>query len=210
MPVKGQRLERGDATRALLLEVARSMFGARGYAATSLDDVVAAAGVTKGALYHHFRNKEQLFRAVADVVKRDTTAQLSDIFLFPDPVESLVAGCTAMLDAYLEPSTRQIVWLDAPAVLDPAEYRELQARYEPVFLRAALRRAMRTGHVDELPLRALASMLVGAVGEACGYVASAAEPSVARADVLRTLARLIQGLRSPTGQPPDGHGPASR
>ena len=204
MVVKDQRLERGGATRARLLGAARELFGARGFAATSLDDVVAEADVTKGALYHHFRNKEQLFKAVVEAVKQDTTAVLSDAFLLPDPWEALWAGCQAMLEAFIDPAVRQIVWIDAPAVLDRIEYRELQTRYEPVFFRAVLRRSMRNGLIDPQPLRPLAALLTGALGEAASLVVTAADPAAAREETLGAILRLLAGLRPREAQPPPG------
>jgi AcrR family transcriptional regulator len=196
MVVKGHRFERGDATRSALVAAARKLFGERGYAATSLDDVVSLAGVTKGALYHHFTDKEHLFLAVAESVKRETTEHLSDLFLSEDPFEALEHGCQAILDAYLDPAIRQIVWIDARSVLGPAGYQELQSRYEPVFLRATLRRAMRLGVIDTQPLRPLTALLTGAIGEACSIVAESSDRDIPRAELGAALSRLLQGLRS--------------
>lgn len=195
MVVKGKKLERGEATRNALVECALDLFGRQGFAGTSLDDVVAAAGVTKGALYHHFSDKESLFATVAEEVKRTTTRRLSDLFLLPDPFEALEAGCLAILDAYLDPEIRQIVWIDARAVLGPAAYQELQSRYEPVFLRAALRKAMRAGVVETQPLKPLATLLTGAIGEACTLVAESPDPTAARVEVGEVVSRLLRGLR---------------
>jgi AcrR family transcriptional regulator len=193
--VKPSRSARAEATREGLLAAARRLFGERGFAATSLDDVVAAAGVTKGALYHHFADKEALFREVAASVKREVNARLSDLFLGLDSFATLEGGCSVILDAYLDPAVRQIVWTDARAVLSPDTYGEIQSRYEQVFLRAALRRAMREGVIASLPLIALTALLTGAIGEGCSYVASASDPAQARADVERTVHRLLTGLR---------------
>lgn len=196
MVVKGQVLERGEATRARLLDAARELFGVHGFAATSLDEVVASAGVTKGALYHHFASKDALFKAVAEAVKQDTAMVLSDLFLTTDPFEALVAGCSAMLDAYLDPSTHQIVWIDAPAVFSADEYRNLQTRFEPVFLRAVLRRAMRLGAIEVQPLRPLVALLTGAIGEACSLIASSSDREAVRQEVLQAIRRLLVGLRA--------------
>lgn len=195
MVVKGQKSERGETTRNALVQSALALFGERGFAGTSLDDLVAAAGVTKGALYHHFSDKESLFATVAEEVKRSTTRQLSDLFPLPDPFEALESGCLAILDAYLDPAIRQIVWVDARAVLGPAAYQELQSRYEPVFLRAALRRAMRAGVVEVQPLKPLATLLTGALGEACTLVADSPDPAAARLEVGQVVSRVLRGLR---------------
>ncbi|GAC1601302.1 MAG: TetR/AcrR family transcriptional regulator [Acidimicrobiales bacterium] len=190
---------RGARTKVALVDAARQRFGINGFGATLLDDVVADAGVTKGALYHHFADKEALFRAVVDEVKRETTEPLSEWFLHPDPWVGLVGGCHAILEAYLDPAVRQIVLVDSLAVLGPVAYRELQNRYEPVFLRAVLRRGMRLGIIDTQPLLPLAALLTGGIQESCLLVAQANNPAAAKTEVLAVLTRLLEGLRTPAG-----------
>ena len=197
MVVKGKKQERGEATREALVETARRLFGRQGFNATSLDEIVKEAGVTKGALYHHFSDKEELFKAVAESVRRDTTVKLQDLFLLPDPFAALQSGCMAIFDAYLDPNVRQIVLTDARSVLSSAAYRDLQSRDESAFVRATLRRAMREGVIEIQPLRPLAAMLTGAIGEACTLIADAEDPAAAREEVGRVLARLLAGLRPP-------------
>src|SRR5580693_5008554 len=107
--VKDKRVLKGEDTRESLLQAARELFGEQGYAATSTEEIVAKAGVTKGALYHHFSDKESLFRAVFEQVQREVSDQAVVEFLQPDSWEALVAGCRLWLDAHLDPSVRQIV-----------------------------------------------------------------------------------------------------
>jgi AcrR family transcriptional regulator len=213
MVVKGKKQERGEATRDALVGAARRLFGQRGFLATSLEEIVKEAGVTKGALYHHFSDKEELFMAVADSVRRETTAKLQDLFLLPDSFSALEAGCVAIFDAYLDPEVRQIMLVDAKSVLSPAAQRDLQSRDESAFIRATLRRAMREGKVDPQPLRPLASMLMGAIGEACTLIADAADPAAARTEVGQVLSRLLAGLRpmpSANGVAPNRKNPTRR
>ena len=195
MVVKGKKQERGEATRESLVEAARRLFGEKGFNSTSLDEIVKEAGVTKGALYHHFSDKEELFKAVAESVRNQTTTKLQDLFLLPDSFAALEAGCLAIFDAYLDPAVRQIVLTDARSVLSPAAYRDLHSRDESAFVRATLRRAMREGVIETEPLRPLASMLTGAIGEACTLIADADDPGTVRDDVGRVLSRLLVGLR---------------
>ena len=195
MAVKGIQVERGEGTRESLVSAARVLFGRDGFNSTSLDDIASSAGLTKGALYHHFDSKEDLFRAVAESVKRDINTRLSDLFLGSDAFSALEVGCFTILEAYLDPSVRQIVWLDAPAVLSLSAYRDIQGRYEQVFLRASLRRAMREGVIEQLPLRPLTSLLTGAIGEGCTFIAASPDPMSAREEVGRTMSRLLEGLR---------------
>src|SRR3954468_12250432 len=112
------RAERSEATRARLVDAALPLFAERGYGSVAMEQVVAAAGVTRGALYHHFRDKRDLFRAVYEAseteMMRRTVAALANV---EDPWEELVAGIHAWLDACADPALRRISLVDAPAVV---------------------------------------------------------------------------------------------
>lgn len=193
--VKSKKVQQGEATRHALIEAARTRFGERGYAATSLDEITNAAKVTKGALYHHFEGKQELFAAVYEQVKREVSERAATAFLEPDPWEDLCAGCHAMLDAHLDPLVRRILLHDAQAVLDADTIRRVENRYGAVVLRGALRRAIRAGVIQPLPLKTLALMLTGAILEGCMAIAHAEDPIQAREDVGNVLNSLLQGLR---------------
>ena len=182
-------------TRQALLQAARTLFGERGYATTSLDEITSAAKVTKGALYHHFGGKQELFAAVYEQVKREVSERAATAFLEPDPWEDLCAGCQAMLDAHLDPLVRRILLHDAQAVLDADTIRRVENRYGAVVLRGALRRSIRAGVIQPLPLKALAQMLTGAILEGCMAIAHTENPNQAREDVGNVLTSLLQGLR---------------
>ena len=199
-PSRNQRIVQGEETRAALLAAARELFGGAGYAATSLDEVAAKAGVTKGALYHHFRNKADLFQAVYEQVKREISDQVVAVFLEPDPWYSLTAGCQLMIDAQLDPAVQRIALHDARSVLDWDAIRAVETRYGAVGLRGVLRRAMRGGAVEPQPLRPLSLLLSGAIAEACFYVADAGDQAAARDEAGRLVLRLLQGLRPLAGQ----------
>jgi len=198
MNVKSKKAQQGEATRQALLQAARTLFGERGYAATSLDEITNAAKVTKGALYHHYDGKQELFAAVYEQVKREVSERAATAFLEPDPWEDLCAGCQAMLDAHLDSPVRRILLHDAQAVLDADTIRRVENRYGAVVLRGALRRAVRAGVIQPLPLKILALMLTGAILEGCMAIADAEDPNQARADVGNILTTLLQGLRSHT------------
>jgi AcrR family transcriptional regulator len=190
-----RKAEQGRETRALLLSVGREEFGTVGFHGTSLDHIAAAAGVTKGALYHHFSGKDDLFRAVYEQVKRDVTEQVAPSFLSRGPWESLVAGCRAMVEAYLQPEVRRITLLDGRAVLGWASVREIDARFGAILLRGALRQAMVGGVISRLPLVPLAQMLNGAITEGCLLVADADDPAPLLDDVHEIVGRILEGLR---------------
>jgi len=182
-------------TRLALLRAARKLFGEQGYSATSLDEIVQAAKVTKGAFYHHYNGKQELFAAVYEQVKREASERAATAFLEPDPWADLCAGCHAMLDAHLDPSVQRILLHDAQAVLDAETIRRVETRYGAVVLRGALRRAIRAGVIQPLPLKSLALMLTGAILEGCMAIAGAEDPIRAREDVGSVLTSMLQGLR---------------
>jgi AcrR family transcriptional regulator len=197
--VKGKKAQQGAATRQALLNAACALFGERGYTATSIDDVAQAANVTKGAFYHHYDGKQELFAGVYEQVKREVSERVAAAFLEPDPWVDLCAGCQAMLDAHLDPRVQRIVLQDAQAVLDADTIRRVDAHYGAVVLRGALRRAIRAGVVRRtLPLKILALMLTGAILEGCMAIADSDDPTQARADAGDVLTTILQGLRPPT------------
>jgi AcrR family transcriptional regulator len=156
---------------------------------------VQAAKVTKGAFYHHYNGKQELFAAVYEQVKREASELAATAFLEPDPWADLCAGCHAMLDAHLDPSVQRILLHDAQAVLDAETIRRVETRYGAVVLRGALRRAIRAGVIQPLPLKILALMLTGAILEGCMAIANAEDPIRAREDVGNVLTTMLQGLR---------------
>jgi AcrR family transcriptional regulator len=190
-----RKAAQGASTRAALLEAGRRLFGSRGFADTSLDDIVAAAGVTKGALYHHFAGKEALFQAVYEQVNREITESVAPSFMESDPWDALVAGCMATLDAHLDPAVRQIVLFDGRSVIGWEAAREIDARYGAIIVRGALRRSMNAGVIERQPLQPLAQMLNGALTEACLLIAAADDTDAARAEVGSVVERVLHGLR---------------
>jgi AcrR family transcriptional regulator len=198
--VKSKKAKQGAATRQALLDAARTLFGEHGYTATSIDDVAQAANVTKGAFYHHYDGKQELFAAVYEQVKREVSERAATAFLEPDPWKDLCAGCHAMLDAHLDPAVQRIVLQDAQAVLDADTIRSIETRYGAVVLRGALRRSIRAGVIQPLPLKALALMLTGAILEGCMAIADAEDPAQALQDAGEVLTSLLEGLRPHTQQ----------
>ena len=190
-----RRVAQGDATRAALVRAARDLFGERGYVETSMDDVVAQAGVTKGAVYHHFQGKEGLFTAVFEQVYREVTDQAAAAFLGPDAWEALLAGCALWLDAHLDPAVRRIILQDARAVIDWEELRAIENRFGAVTVRGALRKSMHAGVLERQPLRPLAMMLVGALSEGCFYIADAEDQAQVRTEVLGLITRMLTAFR---------------
>ncbi len=198
MPVKPNQLraQQGEATREALLAAARELFGTRGYGETSLDAIVAAAGVTKGALYHHFSGKEELFGAVFEQVKRELSSQIAPALQTEDPWTGLVDACKTYIEIHTDPAVERIVLLDARAVLSPDAWRRVDGQWGAVMFRGAFRRAMNRGVFVRLPLNTLAMIVTGALAEGCLLVADAEDPDAVRAEALSVVVQLLQGLRA--------------
>jgi len=197
--VKDKRVAQGDATRAALMAASRELFGAKGFADTGTDEIVALAGVTKGALYHHFEGKEELFRAVFEQVQREVSDKAVAEFLRPDSWEALLDGCALWLDAHLDPSIRRIVLQDARAVLAWDDVRAIENRFGAVALRGALRKAMHADVLERRPLRPMALLLIGALNEGCLYIAEADDVDLARTEVVELVVQMLSAFRVGVG-----------
>ena len=193
-----KHVERSEATRAALIAAARTLFAREGYARVGTEEIVRAAGVTRGALYHHFRDKEDLFLAVFEEVEREVTERIAERVIGgggADPVAALLVGAEMFLDVCAQPEIQRILLLDAPAVLGWERWREIGQRYGLGLVEAALQAAMDAGAVEPQPARPLAHVLLGGLDEAAMLVARSADPEAARAEVGATLARVITALR---------------
>lgn len=190
--------ERTESTTAQLIDAASRLFATRGYEATSLDDVVAAAGVTKGALYHHFASKRDLLRAVfEDKEKQLARACHAAYAAAGDPWDGFHAGCRAFLEATLDPGIQRICLLDAPAVLGWEAVREIEAEYSLAMIENGLREAIEGGRIGARPTGPLAHMLMGALGEGAMMVARAEDQRGAMQEVAREVETLLAALGSP-------------
>lgn len=195
MSVKPLRVRQAEATRSLLVEVARQNFTEHGYAATSIDDIIQQAGVARGALYHHFSGKEALFRAVYETVEGEVVSRVMQAAASQSsPWEAVRAGLSAFLDACLEPAFRRIVILDSVSVL---QAKVMEVGIDPVelpMLRTVLSPLLRTSTFDGMAIDSLAYVALGGLYGASLYIARASDPRAARAEVDRVLDSLITGL----------------
>jgi AcrR family transcriptional regulator len=196
VPVRTQK-ERSDATTSGLLDVARRLFAADGYAATSLEDVVRGAGVTKGALYHHFGGKRDLFLAVYEREQQRLARVQFDAFARRKGAwDGFFAGTQAFFEASLDPGVQRITLLDAPSVLGWETMREVEGRYSLVQLHRGIEALIHDGHLAPRPVAPLANMLFGAMCEAAMMVARADNPRKATKDVLAELRTILEALRA--------------
>jgi AcrR family transcriptional regulator len=197
MEVKRTQAGRSAATRTALVTAARRLWAQRGYAAVGTPEIAAAAGVTRGALYHQFADKTELFAAVLEEVESEVTAALGERVARegpPDPLAAMRLGATAWLDACADPEVQRIVLLDAPSVLGWERFRAVGMRHGLGLVEAMLAAAGEAGAIPAQPLRPLAHLLIGAMDEAALYVARAPDPDAARAEMAPILTRLVDGL----------------
>jgi AcrR family transcriptional regulator len=180
-----------------LLSVARDLFTERGYAATSTTEIADQAGVTRGALYHHFAAKDELFRAVFEQIEQEVVERVAlGAAAGADPLEQMRLGSHAFLDACLDPAVQRIVLLEGPAVLGWETWQEIEERYGYGLVAAAVEAVIAAGLIDAQPVGPLAHVLFGALSQAGLMVARADDPSAARSEMEVAMDRLLDGLRA--------------
>jgi AcrR family transcriptional regulator len=189
--------ERSAGTRRRILDAARELYAERGWAATPLDDVARAAGVTKGAVYHHFSDKTQLLRAVyEDQEQQSVDGLVATALEHDDPLDALRAGCHAFLTACLDPTFRRIALIEAPAALGWEEWRAIDTRYGFGLLRAGVEAAIDAGRLRRLPIDHVAHLLLAALMEAALLLGRADNPSETLHEIAPTFDALLDGLET--------------
>jgi AcrR family transcriptional regulator len=187
--------ERTEATRAALIEAARALFAERGYVDVGTEEIVRRAGVTRGALYHHFGGKEDLFRAVYEAVEEEVTLRIAEgMSGREDPIELLRKGAGLFLDHCTEPAVQRIALIDGPSVLGWETWREIGARYGLGLIQASLQNAIDAGLLPDQPVKPLAHILLGALDEAALVVARSEDQKKARREVGEVLERMIDSM----------------
>jgi AcrR family transcriptional regulator len=189
--------DRSAATRDALLAAARRLFAEQGFADVPADEIVAAAGVTRGALYHQFADKTALFDAVLEAVEADIAGRLAgDVAAagITDPVEALRRSMRTWLDICAEPEIHRIALIDGPSVLGWARWREVCQRHVFGLVQALLAHGIELGRIRAQPTRPLAHVLMGAGDEAALYVAEAADRPQARAEMIEILDHLLASV----------------
>ncbi|MEU4423260.1 TetR family transcriptional regulator [Actinoplanes sp. NPDC024001] len=188
--------EQSEITARRIREVATAMFAERGYAAVGLEEVAAAAEVTRGAVYHHYRNKQALFEAVAAAAQQrvaDAVTTAADAA--GEPWDGLVAGCRAFLTASVTDTHRRILLLDAPAVMGWSTWRRQDAAASGHHLAEAVAELAAAGHLRVTSPDATAALLSGAMNEAALRIAESPDRDAALDETWADLLRLLNGLR---------------
>lgn len=195
MPGPRTQAERTRATIDQILVVARERFAADGYDNTFVDNVAERAGMTKGALYHHFEGKKGLFaavfeneqRAIGEAVNRAARGT-------KDSWQRFLRGCRGFFEAVLDPGVQRITLIDAPAILGWEAMRDLEDEHVTSLLRLGLAQVIADGHLPEQRVEPLAHLLHGAMCEAAMTVARSSDPERESRDSMAALERLLNGI----------------
>jgi AcrR family transcriptional regulator len=185
--------ERSAATVAAILDAARALFATKGFGETSIDDIGARARTAKGAVYHHFHSKEEIFERVFGRALADVAEAVARSATGTDPLESMVAGTRVYLEQVTAPSVRRILLIDGPAILGWAKWREIDLRQFGEMTRAPLRQIL-GAQITERELEAVLHLLTGAITEASQIAASAHARRRRIDDLVGGLRILLSGL----------------
>ncbi len=202
MPAGARQIIKGVETRASLIAAARRLFVEDGFFETGTQAIVREAEVTRGALYHHFTDKKDLFRAVVDVIAGEVVDSQIDLvessgFGTGDAWADLEAGLISFLRAVAEDQElRRILFIDGPAVLGWAEWADVQTRIALGLMTEAVRDAIEAGTIASLPADTLASMLLGILNAGAILVTASTDPTRVLDEVAATTAALLRGLRT--------------
>jgi AcrR family transcriptional regulator len=188
---------RTAATRQALVVAARALFAARGYGEVGTEAIVEAARVSRGALYHHFADKVELFAAVFEAVEAEALERIAAALTaskLTDPVDLMRLGAATWLEVCSDPEIHRIALIEAPAVLGWRRWREISTRYGIGMTQRMLTHAMAADQVPQQPVEPLAHVLLGALREAALFLADAQDPARARRDVSAVLDGMIRSL----------------
>ena len=194
---KTRKEEYAEATRSALLESARVLFAEHGYHNTSVDEICRHARVTKGALYHHYRNKEDLF---ADLVETLEAAFVDDVSgtlnANGDLWDALLGGIDMFLDHCTDPAYRRIVLLDAPNVLGPRRLAEIGERTASGLLKVLFEGLMDTGAIAKQPIHILVRLFLSVLVEGGLLVGESKRPKKTKQDVRAMICRFLTSLKT--------------
>jgi AcrR family transcriptional regulator len=192
MEVNDARVQQGSETQKTLRREARKLFTKKGYSGANTNELVERASVTKGALYHHFANKKELYQAVVEDAEQELVEKLEAAGAGKAPWDRLHAMCRAYLDSCRDPAFARMLVLEAPVVLGWKTWCNLEQKYEV----AAFARVLGVAGTLSEPAETLAQVILGALTTSARVIATSPDPDRSRAEVERTIDRLLAGLRS--------------
>ena len=195
--MKTSKAEQAKLTITKLTEVARHYFSTYGYAEASMEEMVKTAGLTRGALYHHFGNKEGLFMAVLAAVQKEIGERVeTEAAKSEDPWEQLLFGCIAFVTAAVEERNRRILLIDGPSVVGWDAWRKMDEEHSMRLLREQLQDMEQQGYLKPVSINALTHLLSGAMNEGVLWVAQMSDQEQALADIQAALSLFLDGYRA--------------
>jgi AcrR family transcriptional regulator len=199
VPGTSRRAEFSASTRKALVDVAERLFTEQGYAATSLDAIVAGADVTKGALYHHYSGKQALFEAVFERVEAAGVQSIQEALTGgQDPWDKALSGLRAFLEVVRQPSYSRIVIQDGPSVLGYERFREQEERSTFAIVLDIVREVLTSGDwaLDDHLEHTFARIFFGALSSSGASVSTAEDPDAAAERVELAIGFILSGLRT--------------
>jgi AcrR family transcriptional regulator len=193
--VPGKRAAQGRATRDQLVEVATALFAEHGYEGTSIEAVLAAAGVSRGALYHHFAGKEALFKAVLSAIMERAAVQGAEAVRdCTGPVDTLITGALAWIDLAGDPVIQRVMLVDAPSVLGWEQWQAMDEGRTVGAMQVLLQEISDSGHLPADLVGPFSHMILAAIDEAAMTVARAPDTRAAVAESRRAVEELLRRL----------------
>jgi AcrR family transcriptional regulator len=190
------KAQQRQETMQTLISISRDVFAEHGFANTALEDIVQQAGVTRGALYHHFGSKEGLFRAVLETVQEEVAQRIEQAAQQHEhPWKQLIAGCEAFLEANTDKTIQRIMLVDGPAVLGWDVWRETDAKNSVRLLQEVLTDLKDQGVIKALPITALTQLLSGAMNELALWIVQSENPQAALREAQTTLSEVLSGIK---------------
>jgi AcrR family transcriptional regulator len=190
-----KKIEKGLTTRQHIVAVATHLFTQAGYEATSVEAILSACGISRGALYHHFASKDELFEAVFEAIEEEIAKETAEASRgIADPADRLRTGCKAFLELVHIDRFRQIALVDAPSVLGWRNWREIEERHGFGALKAGLKAAAKVRGLNREPVDEMAHMLLAALIEGALLIIRAEDPASVRRSTIAAIDRLIDGI----------------
>ncbi|WP_028610141.1 TetR/AcrR family transcriptional regulator [Paenibacillus harenae] len=187
--------EQASETIVRLIEVARKHFTEHGYAESSMEDIVAEANLTRGALYHHFGSKKGLFQAVLESVQSEIGVRVeADAMQSDDAWEQLIRGCRSFVAAAVEPRNKRILLIDGPAVLGWEAWRRMDEENSMRHLREQLGLLQQQGSLKPVPLDAMTHFLSGALNESALWIAQSPDEGGSLEDTITVITLVLKGI----------------